>query len=94
MNYAMHPINFYLSGVISADFPGEASRYVEELFDNRTVAIFSQGASGDQNPRDFRFVAVDCFFRQRGPPQDDHAAGAKCIACHNASPGSSKGRPV
>ena len=51
MNYAMHPINFYLSGVISADFPGEASRYVEDLFDNRTVAIFSQGAPGDQNPR-------------------------------------------
>ena len=50
MNYAMHPINFYLSGVISADFPGEASRYVEDLFDDRTVAIFSQGASGDQNP--------------------------------------------
>jgi neutral ceramidase len=54
MNYAMHPINFYLSGVISADFPGEASRYVEELFENHTVAIFSQGPSGDQNPRDFR----------------------------------------
>ena len=54
MNYAMHPISFYLSGVISADFPGEASRYVEDLFDGRTVAIFSQGASGDQNPRDFR----------------------------------------
>ena len=54
MNYAMHPINFYLSGVISADFPGEASRYVEDLFEDRTVAIFSQGASGDQNPRDFR----------------------------------------
>jgi neutral ceramidase len=54
LNYAMHPINFYLSGVISADFAGEASRYIEDLFDNRTVAIFSQGASGDQNPRDFR----------------------------------------
>lgn len=54
MNYAMHPINFYLSGVISADFPGEASRYVEELFGDRTVAVFTQGASGDQNPRDFR----------------------------------------
>jgi neutral/alkaline ceramidase-like enzyme len=54
MNYAMHPINFYLSGVISADFPGEASRYIEELFSDRTVAVFSQGASGDQNPRDFR----------------------------------------
>lgn len=51
VNYAMHPINFYLSGVISADFPGEASRYIEGLFDNRAVAIFSQGASGDQNPR-------------------------------------------
>jgi hypothetical protein len=25
MNYAMHPINFYLSGVGSADLPGEAS---------------------------------------------------------------------
>ena len=54
MNYAMHPINFYLSGVISADFPGEASHYIEELFGDRTVAVFSQGASGDQNPRDFR----------------------------------------
>jgi hypothetical protein len=51
MNYAMHPINFYLSGVISADFPGEACRYIEEMFDNRTVAVFTQGASGDQNPR-------------------------------------------
>lgn len=50
MNYAMHPINFYLSGVISADFPGAASRTVEELFDDKPVAIFAQGASGDQNP--------------------------------------------
>jgi hypothetical protein len=37
--------------MISADFPGEASRNVEELFDGRTVALFSQAASGDQNPR-------------------------------------------
>jgi hypothetical protein len=56
MNYAMHPINFYLRGVISADFPGEASRYVEDLYGNGTVAIFSQGTSGDQNPA----------FRERG----------------------------
>jgi neutral ceramidase len=63
MNYAMHPINFYLSGVVSADFPGEASRYVEELFDNRAVAIFTQGASGDQNPRDFRSPSL--FMAQR-----------------------------
>lgn len=51
MNYGIHPINFYQSGMISADFPGEASRNVEELFDGKTVALFSQAASGDQNPR-------------------------------------------
>ena len=50
MNYAMHPINFYLSGVVSADFPGVASRAIEEHFDHKTVAIFTQGTSGDQNP--------------------------------------------
>jgi hypothetical protein len=50
MNYAMHPINFYLSGVISADFPGEAARYVEGLFDNKTVAVFSQGAPETRTP--------------------------------------------
>jgi hypothetical protein len=50
MNYAMHPINFYLRGVISADFPGEASRYVEDFYGSPMVAIFSQGTSGDQNP--------------------------------------------
>jgi neutral ceramidase len=78
MNYAMHPINFYLSGVISADFPGEASRYVEELFDDRTVAIFSQGASGDQNPRDFRSPSY--FMAQRAtlaPGRDRQAIPAE-----------------
>jgi len=50
LNYAMHPINFYLTGIISADFPGEASRYIENRYDGQTVAIFSQGASGNQNP--------------------------------------------
>lgn len=50
LNYAMHPIDFYLSGVLSADFPGEASRYIERRYPN-AVAIFAQGASGDQNPR-------------------------------------------
>lgn len=53
MNYAMHPIDFYLSGVVSADFPGEASRYIERRYPD-SVAIFAQGASGDQNPRMLR----------------------------------------
>lgn len=50
MNYAMHPIDFYLSGVVSADVPGEASRYIERRSGPDAVAIFAQGASGDQNP--------------------------------------------
>ncbi|MGA2132911.1 MAG: neutral/alkaline non-lysosomal ceramidase N-terminal domain-containing protein [Bryobacteraceae bacterium] len=50
VNYAMHPINGYLVGITSADFPGAACRYVEQAFDDKMVTIFTQGASGDQNP--------------------------------------------
>jgi neutral ceramidase len=60
MNYGMHPDSFFGSGVLSADFPGEASRYIEGLFDNRTVAIFSQAAEGDQNPM-FGEPAISLF---------------------------------
>jgi len=51
LNYAMHPIHFNLSGVVSGDFAGEASRYIERRYGASTVAIFAQGASGDLNPR-------------------------------------------
>jgi hypothetical protein len=50
VNYAMHPINGYLVGITSADFPGAASRYIEQAFDDRMVAVWTQGAEGDQNP--------------------------------------------
>ncbi|HEX4593190.1 MAG TPA: neutral/alkaline non-lysosomal ceramidase N-terminal domain-containing protein [Bryobacteraceae bacterium] len=50
VNYAMHAINGYLVGITSADFPGAASRYVEQAFDDKLVMVFTQGASGDQNP--------------------------------------------
>jgi hypothetical protein len=50
VNYAMHPINGYLVGITSADFPGAASAYVEDAFDGKMIMEFSQGASGDQNP--------------------------------------------
>ena len=50
VNYAMHPINGYLVGITSADFPGAACRYVEQAFDDTMVMILTQGASGDQNP--------------------------------------------
>lgn len=51
VNYAMHPVNGYLAGFVSGDFAAATSRYVEQAFDDDMVTIFSQGASGDQNPR-------------------------------------------
>jgi hypothetical protein len=50
MNYAMHPVNGFVVGVFSADFPGAACRYVEKAFGDNVIVAFSQGASGDQNP--------------------------------------------
>jgi hypothetical protein len=50
MTYPMHPVNGFLTGLISADFAGAASRYVEQAYDDKVVAVFAQGASGDQNP--------------------------------------------
>lgn len=51
VNYAMHPVSGYLAGFRSADFPGAMSRHVEQAFGDDMVAVFTQGASGDQNPR-------------------------------------------
>ncbi len=48
--YAMHPVNGFLSGFISADFVGAASRYIEQAYGDKVVAVFAQNASGDQNP--------------------------------------------
>jgi neutral ceramidase len=50
VNYAMHPINGYLANFTSADFAGAMSRYVEQAYDDKATVIFTQGASGDQNP--------------------------------------------
>lgn len=50
VNYAMHAIDGYLVGFISADFPGAMSQYVQAAFESKPVVVFSQSASGDQNP--------------------------------------------
>src|SRR5258706_3680271 len=39
VNYAMHPVNGYLSGFVSADYAGAMSRYVEQAYDDRMVAV-------------------------------------------------------
>jgi hypothetical protein len=49
-NYAMHPINYYLTGIVSADFPGETAADVESYYGDKVIAVFTQSASGDQNP--------------------------------------------
>ncbi len=50
VNYAMHPINGYLANFTSGDYADAMSRYVEQAYDDKPTVIFSQGASGDQNP--------------------------------------------
>jgi neutral ceramidase len=50
MNYPMHAIDGFLTGITTADFPGAACRYVEKAFKDDMVMVYTQGASGDQNP--------------------------------------------
>jgi hypothetical protein len=50
MNYAMHPVNLYLGGITSADFPGAMSRFIEQIYGDKAVVEFTNGAEGDQNP--------------------------------------------
>ena len=49
-NYAVHAVLAGQLDQISADIPGAASRYIEDSFDDRIVALWSSGAAGDQNP--------------------------------------------
>ncbi len=49
-NYAMHAVTVGQLDRISGDAPGAASRYIEDSFDDRIVAVWSTGACGDQNP--------------------------------------------
>ena len=65
VNYAMHPINGYLAGFTSGDYSGAMSRYVEKNYDDQAVVIFSQGASGDQNPLYLR-LATDGMASRSG----------------------------
>lgn len=67
LDYAMHPVNGFLAGFTSADFAGAASRYVEQAFSDKPVAIFAQGASGDQNPLYLRTGTNALASRSRVP---------------------------
>jgi neutral ceramidase len=49
-NYAVHPVLVGQLDMISADIPGAASHYIEDSLDDKIIAVWSSGASGDQNP--------------------------------------------
>ena len=49
-NYAMHAVTVGQLDKISGDAPGAVSRYIEDSFDDKIIAVWSTGACGDQNP--------------------------------------------
>jgi neutral ceramidase len=49
-NYAVHAVLLGQLDKISADLPGAASTYIEDSFGDDFVALWSEGAAGDQNP--------------------------------------------
>jgi hypothetical protein len=50
LNYACHAVVTGNTDMVSGDYPGATSRYIEDSFDDKIVAVFSTGAQGDQNP--------------------------------------------
>ena len=68
VNYACHPVGMMGSGVLSRDFPGAMVDYVEQELGSDCMAMFLQGAEGDQDPYDMRLKDEHGFnlMRQAG----------------------------
>ena len=49
-NYAMHAVTMGQYDMVAGDVPGATSRYIEDSYNNKLVAVWSEGACGDQNP--------------------------------------------
>ncbi len=49
-NYAMHGVTVGQLDMVSGDAPGTTSKYIEDSYDDKIVALWSSGAAGDQNP--------------------------------------------
>lgn len=65
-NFACHPLFGDLHGSITANFPGVASKIIEENLGNGTMALFLQGAAGD---------VVDIFFKDFERPRNVYPLG-------------------
>lgn len=83
-NYAMHAVLTGQMDMISADFPGAASTYLEDTMGDGTVALFASGAAGDQNP-----IYFNQTYELRQIRIDEHAARGEDIA--NAMPPGGQG---
>ena len=66
-NFACHPLFGDSQGSITANFPGVASRVIEENLGNDAMALFLQGAGGD---------IADVFFKDFSRPRDIEPLGA------------------
>jgi neutral ceramidase len=77
VNYAMHAIDYYLMGILSGDFPGATSRYIEQTYDDKMIAIWSTGAAGDQNPL---YLRVYSAARKAKDAADKDATAAPALA--------------
>ncbi|OYY89929.1 MAG: hypothetical protein B7Y45_10245 [Sphingomonas sp. 28-66-16] len=49
-NYGVHAVLTGNLDLVSADLPGATSNYIEDSLGNDAVAVYSNGAAGDQNP--------------------------------------------
>jgi neutral ceramidase len=53
-NYAMHAVAAGQLDMVCGDAPGATSNYIEDSFNDSVVALWSEGACGDQNPLYFQ----------------------------------------
>ena len=83
-NYAMHAVIAGVLDMVSGDVPGATSTYIENSYNDKIVALWSEGACGDQNP---------IFFQQTYDLRDiriaDYAKRGEDIS--NAMPGGGTG---
>jgi len=53
-NYAMHAVAAGQLDMVCGDAPSATSNYIEDSYDDSVVALWSEGACGDQNPLFFQ----------------------------------------
>ncbi|HGE71487.1 TPA: hypothetical protein ENX78_11660 [Candidatus Poribacteria bacterium] len=63
INYACHPVTVQVQPLVSADYPGVATKLVEKVVNGCRNCLFLQGSAGDINPmrddtRDFKDVEL------------------------------------